>query len=137
MVLFCACGNMKKSPDAAMLKQEITDTELAFAKMAADSGIATAFKAYAAPDAVMRRGKGLVKGYDSIAEFIDNSFHPGEKLSWSADFVDVAASGDLAYTYGKYEFSFPDSAGIMKKQEGYFHTVWKRQPDGKWKFVWD
>ena len=22
-------------------------------------------------------------------------------------------------------------------EEGVFHTVWKRQPDGSWKFVWD
>lgn len=137
MVIFIACNNMKKSPDTTLLKQEITDTELAFAKMASDSGIAKAFKAYAAPDAVMKRGKGLVMGYDSIIDFIDNSFHPGEKLSWTPDFVDVAASGDLAYTYGKYVFSFPDSSGIIQKQEGYFHTVWKRQPDGNWKFVWD
>jgi ketosteroid isomerase-like protein len=119
------------------LKQEIEDTEIAFARMAIDSGIETAFKAYAAPDAVMKRGNKLVSGYDSIVAYLDKTKQAGAELNWSPDFISVSRSGDLAYTYGQFIYTFPDSAGVIQKQEGFFHTVWKRQPDGKWKFVWD
>jgi len=137
ILLLVSCTQPTVTPDPEDVKQEVVAAEQAFAKMAADSGIAEAFRAFAAPDAVMRRGNSLVSGRDSVAAYISASYNAGETLEWAPDFVDVAASGDLAYTYGKYTFSYPDSSGMMKKQEGYFHTVWKRQPDGKWKFVWD
>ena len=59
------------------------------------------------------------------------------ELEWLPDFIDVAKSGDLAYTYGKYTFSSKDTTGAIVKSDGVFHTVWKRQSDGTWKFVWD
>ncbi|NTW24604.1 MAG: nuclear transport factor 2 family protein [Lentimicrobium sp.] len=120
-----------------LLKEEVRTVELDFARMAADSGIETAFLNFAAPGAVLKRGNNLVIGFDSISAYLEENKQPGERLSWSPDFIEVAASGDLAYTYGKFVYLFPDSAGLIQKQEGYFHTVWKRQPDGKWKFVWD
>ncbi|MFH1119083.1 MAG: nuclear transport factor 2 family protein [Bacteroidota bacterium] len=135
LLLSCRQNSVTMTPEE--LKQEVTDTELAFAQMASDSGIAKAFRAYAAPDAVMKRGKNIVTGHDSVVAYIEKSYHSGESLTWVPEYVDVAVSGDLAYTYGKYSFTFADSAGVVQKQEGYFHTVWKRQPDGSWKFVWD
>ena len=57
-----------------------------------------------------------------------------ELACWGDHFdVDAAASGDLGYTYGKYQFSAVDSSGQEIKAEGIFHTVWKKQPDGFWK----
>ena len=120
-----------------VLKQEIEDTELAFARMAIDSGTENAFRAYAAPDAVIKRGNKLVSGYDSIVVYPDKTKQEGAQLNWSPDFISVSRSGDLAYTYGEFIYTFPDSTGVIHKQEGFFHTVWKRQPDGKWKFVGD
>jgi len=43
----------------------------------------------------------------------------------------------MAYTYGKYTMTIIDSAGESKVSNGIFHTVWKKQKDGSWKFVWD
>jgi len=60
-----------------------------------------------------------------------------QQLEWAPDFVDVSSSGDLAYTYGKFTFSFKDSLGNKVENKGIFHTVWKRQSNGEWKFVWD
>ena len=60
-----------------------------------------------------------------------------KNLSWSPDFIDVSSSGDLGYTYGKYVFTYSDSIGNLLEDTGIFHTVWKRQADGLWKFVCD
>jgi ketosteroid isomerase-like protein len=30
-----------------------------------------------------------------------------------------------------------DSVGNKKDFKGIFHTVWKKQKDGSWKYVWD
>lgn len=120
-----------------MLREEVKSVELDFARMAADSGIEAAFLYFAAPGAVLKRGNNLLIGFDSIAAYLKESTQPGESLSWSPDFIDVSLSGDMAYSYGKFVYSFLDSSGVIQKQQGYFHTVWKRQPDGKLKFVWD
>jgi len=135
--LLAACSQTPLLKDTDLLKQEILDAEHNFARMAADSGVEKAFVYFAAPDAVMKRGNRLVTGHDSIELYMKSNSEQGVQLSWEADFVDVSASGDLAYTYGKFVYAFPDSTGSMQQQQGIFHTVWKRQPDGKWKFVWD
>ena len=81
--------------------------------------------------------------YDRITKLIlTNSENQASKLmdenlSWKPDFVDVSASGDLGYTYGHFTYSYTDSTGTIMESSGVFHTVWKRQADGSWLFVWD
>lgn len=116
-------------------KKEIVDTELAFCKMAEKEGMDKAFLTFAAPDGVMLRGDRLIKGIDSITTYIEGK--TTQRLSWKPDFVEVSTSGDLGYTYGMYTYKYTDSLGNAQTSKGVFHTVWKRQPDGSWKFVWD
>ncbi len=116
-------------------REDIARTEGDFASMAADSGIAEAFFYFAADSAVILRGGKLIKGRDAIGEYYRHNLKPGTRLMWAPDFVDV--SGDLGYTYGKYTHVAPDSAGNITESHGMFHTVWKRQPDGSWRYVWD
>lgn len=118
-------------------KKEIIDTEKAFSDMAQQEGIAEAFAAFAAEDVVLMRNDQLVLGKEALKESLQGSANQNASLSWEPDFVEVAASGDLGYTYGKYIFTLTDSAGTKQVREGIFHTVWKRQEDGSWKFVWD
>ncbi|HPG33451.1 MAG: hypothetical protein H6541_04545 [Lentimicrobiaceae bacterium] len=136
-LLFFSCTSRFPGPDEADVKQQIVEVEHNFAKMAADSGIDKAFIFYAAPDAVLKRGNLLIKGRDSIAVYLEAANMANDKLLWEPDYVDVASSGDLAYTYGRFVYFSPDSTGNLIEQHGFFHTVWKRMPDGNWKFVWD
>ena len=137
--LTLACKSESKEDSIEKWKQEIVDTERAFAAMAKAEGIPEAFLAYAAEEAVLMRNNSLVTGKEEMAAFFENqSPRTGQiSLNWEPDFVDVAGSGDLGYTYGKFVFSMTDSTGVTRENTGVFHTVWKRQPDGSWKFVWD
>ena len=81
------------------------------------------------------RNDELVIGKNNIDLLYKNQTATG--LTWTPDYIDVANSGDLGYTYGKYTYSFIDTNGDENESSGVFHTVWKRQSDGKWKFVWD
>jgi ketosteroid isomerase-like protein len=117
--------------------QEITQAEVDFAQMASDSGIAQAFLHFAAEDAVLLRSEKITKGPAAIKAYFDATTFTNIKLSWKADFVDAAESGELGYTYGKYAFSATDTSGEKISAEGIFHTVWRKQPEGQWRFVWD
>ena len=117
-------------------KQEIVETEKEFAALAQKEGIPKAFMAFAAEDAVLMRNNTLVIGKEALRESFQES-PENVSLIWKPDFVDVSASGDLGYTYGKFIYTSTDSLGNENVAEGIFHTVWKRQADGTWKFVWD
>jgi ketosteroid isomerase-like protein len=132
-----ACAPPQTPPDPGAMKQEVMTAEKAFSEMAARDGVPAAFAHFAADDVVMHRGSRLVKGKVEMKEYYAKQTLKDVKLSWEPTFVDVAASGDLAYTYGPYTFSAKDTSGTEITDTGFFHTVWKRQADGEWKFVWD
>lgn len=116
---------------------EILETEKAFARLAKEQGLKIAFLAYASDQAVLNRNGKLIKGRKEIEEYFDQQTSKNVHLEWTPDFVSVAASGDLGYTYGKFTFEGTDEAGHALKSEGFFHTVWKRDPNGEWRYVWD
>ena len=138
-ILFYACNTASKKGSIEKWKAEILETEREFAAMAQKEGIPEAFLTYAADDAVLMRNNSLIIGIEALKESYKKGKSAGNKVSldWKPDFVDVALSGDLGYTYGKYTYTTTDSIGKTNVIEGVFHTVWKRQADGKWKFVWD
>jgi len=118
-------------------KSEILNAEACFQQMAKDSGVAVAFERFAAPDAVINRNDVLLVGLDAIVKHMKSSKTTDVKLLWNPDFVDASDDGTLGYTYGKYTFSAIDPEGKPISSTGVFHTVWKRQPNGEWKYVWD
>ncbi len=139
VLLLFSCNVESEKDSIETWKKEIVETEHSFALMAAEEGISKAFMAYAAEDAVLMRNNKLVIGKENLSELFESQVSKprDEKLSWKPDFVDVSSSGDLGYTYGKFTYSFTDSTGTTIENEGVFHTVWKRQADGSWRFVWD
>ena len=137
--LLYSCQSKIHPENTEQAKEKILETEKEFAAMAQQEGIEKAFLYFCDENAVLMRNDKLISGKEAI----QNHFHTtalddkNVKLSWEPDFVDVASSCDLGYTYGKYLFTATDSLGNEETSEGIFHTVWKKQPDGSWKFVWD
>ena len=118
-------------------KEEVVATEKAFNDMAQEKGLVEAFTYYAADSGGIRRSKKIIKGKEDIRKWYEGDVRPNETLTWSPTFVDVSNSGDLAYTYGDFIFTYYDTLGNQKQNKGIFHTVWKRQADNNWRFVWD
>lgn len=136
-LLFSSCNT-----DSAGLhekaKQEIAQAEKDFDRMATEKGIAEAFWYFADSNAVIKRGNdSLIKGKENIRNFYSTEFYKSASVKWSPDFIDVAETGDMGYTFGKYIWQSKDSTGKTNEFKGVFHTVWKRQRDGSWKYVWD
>jgi ketosteroid isomerase-like protein len=106
--------------------QQIDDVEHAFAQVVAQSGIAAGFRQFAAPDALMFMPDPVPAGPQ-----LAGARWPGELL-WRAQFIGVAPSGDLAFSAGPSLLR-----GNGRPSGGYYMAVWRRQPDGGWKFVID
>lgn len=137
LCLLCSCQTDSKGPREKAM-QEIAQAEKDFEKMAAEKGIAEAFWYYADSNAVIKReNDSLIQGKENIKNYYSAQFYETASVKWSPDFIDVSENGDMAYTYGKYIWQSKDSSFNTTDSKGVFHTVWKRQKDGNWKYVWD
>ena len=116
---------------------EIFEIERQFALLVSEKGLKDAFLAYAAKDAVISRNNRVYKGKKEIAQYFDSLTINNISLQWKPDYIDVSDSGDMAWSYGSYSFSADSAEGENSEAKGIFHTVWKRQNDGTWKYVWD
>ncbi len=111
--------------------------EDAFCATAREKGILAAFEHFAAPDvAFIDTDPRKYRGLEAVRRRM-GADRPGVSLTWSALFTDVSDDGTLGYNYGRYEFRGPGADGKPVVRTGFFLTIWKRQPDGTWRFVMD
>lgn len=137
-LIFLTTAATAQTPKQAAITQ-IMAAEKAFNDMAAAKGIKEAFVYYAAEDVIIKRGNdSLIYGRAGVSNFYGRDFFKNATVTWAPDFTDASESGDMGYTVGKYLWILKDGSGAIKDQnKGVFHTVWKKQADGSWKYVWD
>jgi len=134
------CGGALAAAPGADLKMEkaaLIRTDVEFSEAAQRIGVGEAFVLYADPDATMLpAGQNAVTGRDRIrGQFAD--FPRGATLAWKPFRAEVARSGDLGYTLGTYESRGSGPDGKPVTRYGKYCSVWKKQPDGSWKWVVD
>jgi ketosteroid isomerase-like protein len=136
VILICtACNNSKSKEE---FKNEIFQTEKDFERMTFEKGVAEAFYYFADEKAVIKRENDtLILGKESIKNYYEKKNNKNAKVNWTPDFISVSDCGNLGYTYGKYVWKIKDNNGNIVEYKGIFHTVWKRQDDKSWKYVWD
>jgi ketosteroid isomerase-like protein len=61
----------------------------------------------------------------------------GTTLTWMPVKAEMAASGDLGYTYGNYVYTAKNKEGKLVANYGKYTSIWKKQKDGQWKVVVD
>jgi ketosteroid isomerase-like protein len=80
-----------------------------------------------------------MKGKDSMRKGLQLMLaDPNLKLEFNAQRVEVAKSGDLAFSQGTYQLTVTD--GKTKKpitDKGNYVTGYRKQADGSWKAVSD
>lgn len=131
---FCVAAALGASTAAcAAPLDDVMNADRAFAAAAAKDGIQAAFVAYAAADATMfREGVGPIRGHAAIGASFKNAGNAS--LAWAPEAGEVAASGDLAYTWGWFTFTPGD--GSDRKGTGNYVSIWRRI-DGQWKWIVD
>jgi ketosteroid isomerase-like protein len=132
----CSAGLIKTAKEE--LKTKIKLTENNFQKTLIEKGAAEAFYLYAADNAVIKRENDtLIVGKEAIKKYYSSLLYKNAIAQWEPDYIDISEDGTMAYTFGKYRWTITDSDGEVTIYKGVFHTVWKREPDGSWKYVWD
>lgn len=117
-------------------KNVLLEADRAFSKMSAEKGYYEAFDFYMDDDATMyREGEHPFVGRDSIRPIL--SANPNATLTWEPTSAIIAGSGELGYTLGRWEYAYKNKAGDEKTSFGYYVSIWKKQADGNWKYVFD
>jgi len=130
-VLALPSFTQEKTPKGADLLRKL---EGDFAKAVAERGH-DAFVSYFAEDGVELEDGGGIKTKDDMQK--ESAWPPDFSLTWAPVKAEMAASGDMGYTYGNYVLKSKDNDGKLVTRYGKYASIWKKQIDGSWKVVLD
>ena len=131
LLLFAAC-DQKQTDLSKQSAEEIIQTDKAMSDEAAKNGFFKTLLSYA-DDSVVKPQEGMVPviGKAALQEFW-SSKPDFKELTWKPFKAEASKSGDIGYTLGNWKLVTKDTT-----MYGNYYTIWKKQPDGKWKFVVD
>lgn len=112
------------------------------ADVALDRAVATrdaaAFAALLEEDAVFAGGRRVSRGRAAVLEAWSPLLSEGgPRLRWTPVRAGVAASGDLAFTTGRWTLETGKEDRPAERTEGEYATVWRRGADGAWRVLLD
>ncbi len=130
-ILFLSC-NTKQQDLSVQAEKEMMEADVAMSNMATKDGFYKALLYYAADSVIIpREGKLPMFGAREVNEAW--SAKPVlTTLTWKPLRAEAATSGDMGYTFGYATFVGKDTITYTN-----YCTIWKKQKDGTWKFVYD
>ncbi|MBF9233203.1 YybH family protein [Microvirga alba] len=115
-----------------MPAEQLMEADRAFNAMGQREGVGKAFIAYAADAPIMLRPPNMpILGKAELVEVFSKV--TDSSLTWEPLKAEIAGSQDLGYTFGRYKVHQNGEV----KLHGAYVTIWKKQPDGSWKYVLD
>lgn len=83
-------------------------------------------------------GAGVSRGVDEVVTAWSPFFEDaGPSIKWRPQYIEVLEDGNLALSRGPYRMLTQGEDGQVREHWGTFNSVWRRQPDGDWKVVFD
>lgn len=130
LVLLAGLGGRAGAQAHPDLAREVFAAESSFAHTMAARDL-DAFGTHVADEAIFFGQRGVLRGRAAVvaawqAYFADSA----APFSWSPEVVEVLESGTLALSSGPVR----DPSG---RQIGTFSSVWRRDPDGRWRVLFD
>jgi len=128
--LLPACASAPARQDAGALRQQVMETERAFAHTMAARDFA-AFQSFVSEEAVFLGGRTPLRGKRQVADGWKPLFaKPDAPFSWEPATVEVLDSGTLALSTGPVR----DPGGKVIET---FTSIWRLEGPGVWRIVFD
>jgi len=137
----CNMNNSAAKVDVAKEQQALMNTDKEWSKMAGDLGLSKTLDAHYADEIVdlspgMPALVGKVAVDQAVAADTGKSMTNDKGLSWIPEKAEVAKSGEMGFTWGRWIFK-GNMSGADTTMYGVYSTVWEKQTDGSWKAVVD
>ncbi|MEO6550204.1 MAG: DUF4440 domain-containing protein [Ferruginibacter sp.] len=131
-VMASSCSEKKPAPAPIDYKAGMMESDRAFSKMSEQKGMKAALMQFIdAKGVLLRPGTVPIVGGEAI-NYISQGNDSSYTMTWEPNGATVANSGELGYTYGIYSLKLKNKDTVLY---GTYVSIWKRQPDGTWKFV--
>jgi ketosteroid isomerase-like protein len=129
ILILASCSLSDRSTEA---RNEIITADTLMSSLATKEGFFKALLAYA-DDSVIKPKEGelSVIGKQALEKYWSGKADT-KAITWAPFRVEASKSGDMGYTIGNWKLAAKDTAFY-----GNYYAIWKKQPDGKWKFVVD
>ena len=133
IALFSSCNH---KVDIAKEKQAMIDADIAFSGLSEKVGIHKAFlQTIDSCCILLRSNLKPIIGSNAIVALFKKGDDSKYVMIWKPLSAEVAASGDMGFTYGIYELHVKNEN--TKPQKGTYLSIWTKKPDGKWKLWLD
>ena len=128
--LALACAALFASAAAAGDFEDMVAAERAFAADASARNTRDAFLA-----AYDENGVGFAPGPVDAQRLWEKRSANKNRLEWTPEVAEIAASGELGYTSGPWRFTAEGDE--HPSAFGHFFTIWRKDADGRWKVLVD
>lgn len=143
IIIFCllwllvAVACKPQNQETKVDRDELMVVDREFSAFSKQNGYHSAFLEFADSGAVLLRpGSMPYEGRSSLQKLFAGRSDSSITLIWVPEFAAISGSGDLGYTYGTYTARLKNDT-IKGESKGTYVTIWKKQADGKWKYVLD
>lgn len=118
--------------------QNMMDTDRAFSKMSEEKGTSEAFIYYADENVILTgENRPPIMGIEELKNRFNRPKNPDVTLTWEPLKGEVAQSGELGYTFGRWQIKSKTGSDADTITNGVYISVWKKQTNGSWKYVLD
>lgn len=116
--------------DANAIRQSVKDftTSMLAGQWDTWTGLLTEDVAFLPPNGAIVSGKAAVRAFGEAFPKL---------TAFSAEAVDVAGSGDIAYARGTYALTANPAGAPPMEDKGKWLGVYRKQPDGSWRLSYD
>ncbi len=129
-LLLAGCAAPAASVSPSQARQQVMDTERAFARTMADRDL-RAFASFIAEDTVFFSGPTPLHGKQPVVDFWAKFYaKPEAPFSWAPEEVEVLDSGNLALSAGPVY----NPAGKLIAR---FTSIWRLEATGQWRIIFD
>jgi ketosteroid isomerase-like protein len=138
VVLAIASTGAQTPGDLQAAADQILKSDAAFAQSVADKN-REKFLSFIADVTTFNGGTANeLHSRDAVMKAWSDFFTPdGPTLSWTPLNGQVVGAGDVGYTTGRSVYRQKGADGRITERRGQYITVWRKQPDGSWKVVFD
>lgn len=137
LITFGACAHAPP-PSRADGEQSLRASDAALQEAVAVRDLDAIMTFYAEDAVLLPTAEPIVSGRSAIREEWHHILSIPDFANKSAlTKLEIAASGDVAYTMGTYLATMRGEDGNIAKEPGKWVSIWKRQRDGRWQIVVD
>ena len=136
LVLLVTSSAASAQVDRAVTIEAVRHAELAFAATVA-ANEPEKFASMIDEEAVFV-GAAVTRGRAAIVESWKAFFGPERpEFVWKPEIVELSGDGTRGMTRGPWTMKGKGPDGKPFERSGVFNSIWRRQPDGSWKIVFD